>query len=91
MADYYTSIEQTRKDMLSALMYPSIILVVAIAVIIFVLVAVVPSFTTMYEGTGSELPGITIFTMNASSFIQKQLVLYRTSPSSYCRCLLVCL
>ena len=70
MADYYTSIEQTRKDMLSALMYPSIILVVAIAVIIFVLVAVVPSFTTMYEGTGSELPGITIFTMNASSFIQ---------------------
>lgn len=70
MADYYTSIEQTRKDMLSALMYPSIILVVAIAVIIFVLVAVVPSFTTMYEGTGSELPEITIFTMNASSFIQ---------------------
>lgn len=70
MADYYTSIEQTKKDMLSALMYPAIIMVVAVAVIIFVLVAVVPSFTTMYEGTGSELPGITIFTMNASSFIQ---------------------
>lgn len=68
MADYYTTIEQTKKDMVSALVYPAVIAVVAIGVVVFILVAVVPSFVSMYEG--SQLPGITVFTMAASDFIQ---------------------
>lgn len=49
MADYYTSIAETRKQMISAMTYPSVIFVAAIAVIIFILLFVVPQFIEMFE------------------------------------------
>ena len=47
MAEYYTSISQTRKDMKSALTYPAIILVIAVAVTAFMLMYLVPQFASM--------------------------------------------
>ncbi len=68
MSEYYKEIYQTKKQMMSALTYPIIVLVVAFAVIIFCLVWVVPSFVKMYAETESSLPGITVFTMKLSEF-----------------------
>lgn len=71
MSDYYTSIDRTKKQMISALTYPSIIFIVSIAVVIFCLMYVVPSFVKMYAETESSLPAITVLTINASNFITK--------------------
>ncbi len=68
MAEYYTSIDQTKKQMISALTYPLIVLVVSFVVVIFCLIYVVPNFVKMYSETESSLPGITVFTMKLSSF-----------------------
>ena len=68
MSEYYTSIYQTKKQMVSALTYPLVVLVVSIAVVIFCLVYVVPNFVKMYAETEASLPGITVFTMNLSKF-----------------------
>ncbi len=70
MSEYYDSIEKTKKQMLSALIYPIVILVVAIAVVVFCLVYVVPSFVSMYESSDSSLPAITLITLSMSSFLQ---------------------
>lgn len=69
MADYYTSKEETRKAMVSAMTYPIIVLCIAIGVIIFILVSIVPQFVEMYEDNDAEIPAITTFVMNASDFI----------------------
>ena len=69
MADYYTSKEETRKAMISAMTYPVIVLCIAIGVIIFILVSIVPSFVEMYRDNDAEIPAITTFVMNASDFI----------------------
>ena len=69
MADYYTSKEETRKTMVSAMTYPVIVLCIAIGVIIFILVSIVPQFVEMYEDNDAEIPAITTFVMNASDFI----------------------
>ena len=69
MADYYTSKEETRKAMVSAMTYPIIVLCIAIGVIIFILVSIVPSFVEMYEDNDAEIPAITTFVMSASDFI----------------------
>ena len=69
MSDYYTEMEQSRKQMISALMYPSVILVLAIGAIIFIVVAVVPQFVNMFKSNNADLPGITKFIMNASDFL----------------------
>jgi len=70
MSDYYDSIEKTKKQMISALIYPAVILVVSIAVVIFCLLFVVPSFVSMYESSDSALPTITMITLSMSSFLQ---------------------
>ncbi len=68
MAEYYTSIDQTKKQMIAALTYPVVVLIVSFIVVIFCLVYVVPSFVKMYAETESSLPAITVFTMSLSSF-----------------------
>ncbi len=74
MADYFTSMDETRRQMISALIYPLVILVVAIAVTAFILIFVVPSFVGLYADSGSSLPWITVFTMNLSSFLSDHYV-----------------
>lgn len=69
MSDYYTSIEETKKQMISALTYPVIIFIFALIVIAFVLVWVVPNFVSMFEEAGGDIPAITQFTINASNFL----------------------
>lgn len=75
MADYFTETDKTRKQMITAMTYPSIIFVLAIAAIIFIMVWVVPRFVVIYEGIdGAEIPAITVFVMNMSEFLQKYFV-----------------
>ena len=89
MADYYTEIEKTRKQMISAMVYPAVILVLAIAAIIFIVVTVVPQFIEMFRSNNAKLPGITLFIINASNFLTQKwyiiaiiliivLIVYRT-------------
>ena len=68
MSEYYTEIHETKRQMLSAMIYPLVVLVVSFFVVIFCLVYVVPSFVKMYAETESSLPGITVFTMKLSDF-----------------------
>ncbi len=74
MAEYYTSIDQTRKQMISAMTYPSIIFVMAIGVVIFILVFVIPKFIEMFENQNAPLPWITVFVINASNFIKNNYI-----------------
>lgn len=70
MAEYYTSMNKTRKQMISALTYPTVILILAICVLIFMLIYIVPSFVNMFESQDATLPWITLFVMSASDFIR---------------------
>ncbi|MBR2710736.1 type II secretion system F family protein [Candidatus Saccharibacteria bacterium] len=51
-----------------ALVYPAIILVVVIAVLIFMMVAVVPQVENLYNDMGKELPGLTKFLVDMTHF-----------------------
>lgn len=71
MSEYYTSIEQTKRQMITALVYPSVVFLVSIIVVIFCLVYVVPSFVKMYAEVDAGLPAITVFTIHASEMVSK--------------------
>ena len=49
-------VEEVRKKFVSALVYPSILVTVAIIAIVFLLVYVVPTFSQVYADAGSQLP-----------------------------------
>lgn len=70
MADYYEDVLQTRKAMKSAMTYPAIVLVLAVAVLAFMLIALVPQFISLYESNGATLPSITLAVIAASNFMQ---------------------
>lgn len=74
MADYYTSIDKTRKELKSAMTYPTIVLIMAVAVIVFVLRYIVPSYVEMFSGWSSNLPKITVMTIKFSNFLQNYLL-----------------
>lgn len=74
MADYYTEMDKTRKDLKSAMTYPTIVFVMAIAVIVFVLRYIVPQYVEMFSSWSNDLPKITVMTINFSNFLQANLV-----------------
>ena len=70
MAEYYTSMDQTRKQMKSAMTYPIVVLSIAFGVLIFMLTYLVPQFSSMFEENGAELPALTLAIMGISNFIK---------------------
>ncbi len=74
MADYYTAMEETRKQMISAMTYPVIVLLLAIAVLIFMLTYLVPQFVQMFESQDATLPAITLLIIGASNFLKENYV-----------------
>jgi len=74
MANYYTEVENTRKAMVSALMYPSIISVFSVGVITFILLYVMPKFESVYSESGAKLNSFTQFLLDASAFLKINIV-----------------
>lgn len=70
MSDYYTSMEETRKQMKSAMTYPVVVLTIAFGVLIFMLTFLVPQFTAMFEENGAELPKLTQTIVAVSHFLK---------------------
>lgn len=72
MAEYYTAMDQTRKQMKSAMTYPVVVLTIAFGVLIFMLTYLVPQFTAMFEDNGAELPMLTQIIVGTSHFIAEK-------------------
>ncbi|WP_059171290.1 type II secretion system F family protein [Bacillus sp. FJAT-27445] len=70
LADHFEKQHMTRQKIVSALTYPAVIGILAIGVVIFLLTTIVPTFVTMFDDLGGELPAITRFVMGASEFVQ---------------------
>ena len=62
--------EKVKKKIKGALMYPAVMFSVAITVMVFMLIKVVPVFAKMYEGMGVALPTPTAVIMTASNFMR---------------------
>ena len=75
MANYYNEIESTRKQMISALTYPTAVMIFSIGVITFILLYVVPQFQGIYESAGVKLTGLTLFVLAASQFLKKNIMI----------------
>ncbi|MBM4762446.1 type II secretion system F family protein [Bacillus sp. B15-48] len=70
LAIHYEKQHHTLEKVKSAMAYPIVVGVIAIAVVIFLLVSIVPTFVEMFSDLGADLPTITKFVMNTSVFMQ---------------------
>lgn len=75
LATYLENTARLRKKVKSAMMYPTIVTVVAIIITTFLLVKVIPVFGEIYEGFGAKLPAPTQFMINLSKFVTNYFIL----------------
>ncbi|MEK7707054.1 MAG: type II secretion system F family protein, partial [Verrucomicrobiota bacterium] len=75
LATYLENTARLRKKVKSAMMYPTVVTIVAILITIFLLVKVVPVFGEVYAGFGAKLPGPTQFLINFSDIVKKYIIL----------------
>lgn len=76
LAVYLENAARLRKKVKSAMMYPTVVSVVAILITTFLLVKVVPVFGEIYSGFGSKLPGPTLFLVNLSNIVRQYILLF---------------
>jgi type IV pilus assembly protein PilC len=75
LAVYLENAARLRKKVKSAMMYPTVVTVVAICITTFLLVKVVPVFGEIFTSFGANLPAPTQFLINLSNFVKKFILL----------------
>src|SRR5690349_476824 len=74
LATYLENAARLRQKVKSAMMYPTVVTVVAILITIFLLVKVVPVFGEIFASFGAALPAPTQYLINISNIVKKYLV-----------------
>src|SRR5205814_6294648 len=69
LATYLENAARLRKKVKSAMMYPTVVTVVAIVITIFLLVKVVPVFGEIFASFGAALPAPTQYLVNISTIV----------------------
>lgn len=75
MARYYTEVDETKKQMKSAMTYPLVISIFAVVVVVFILIYIIPEFVGIYAKNDIEISGITAFVINAANFLTNNIVM----------------
>src|SRR5689334_25184647 len=75
LAVYLENAARLRKKVKSAMMYPTVVTVVAILITIFLLIKVVPVFGEIFSSFGAKLPTPTQYLINLSEFVKHYIIL----------------
>ncbi len=70
LADYTESSQHTKQKLLSAMIYPIVLVVVSIAIVSALMAFMVPQLETVYARGNTELPWQTQFVVSMSDFIR---------------------
>ena len=73
--EYAKIIATLKRKIVSALVYPAILITLALVLVSIIVVLVVPAFADFYSGFGAELPLATRVIMTVSAFVREQFIL----------------
>ncbi|MFQ5532612.1 MAG: type II secretion system F family protein, partial [Candidatus Methylomirabilales bacterium] len=75
LAAYIEKAMILKRKIKSAMFYPSTIVTVAIVVVVFLLIYVIPTFKQLFAGFGATLPLPTLIVLEASRLLQKYILI----------------
>jgi type IV pilus assembly protein PilC len=72
LAEFQEKAQKIKNKVVSAMFYPAIVLVIAIAIMAFLLVFIVPKFQAIFDDMlgGKPLPALTTFVISASNLVK---------------------
>ena len=71
LATYIEKADALKRKIQSAMVYPAVVLTVALGATVFMLIFIIPTFAKMFTDFGGELPLPTKIVLGMSSFLQK--------------------
>ncbi|HXG30368.1 MAG TPA: type II secretion system F family protein [Thermodesulfobacteriota bacterium] len=74
LAVYLEKIESIKRKIKGAMIYPAIVISVAIIVLSIVLIFVVPTFAEMFKDMGTTLPALTQVVVDISTFLKNNII-----------------
>ena len=85
LSEYLEKAEGVARKVKSAMMYPIVVMSVAVMVVIFLMVKVVPTFRDVFASFGAKLPWPTQFVIDTSEFLssKKALLLFVLAAGIY--------
>ncbi|MGA1055789.1 MAG: type II secretion system F family protein, partial [Pseudohongiellaceae bacterium] len=70
LAEFLDTSARTRQAVISAMIYPTVLLITGVISVFLLLVFVVPQFALMFEDAGTEIPASAAFLLGLSDFLQ---------------------
>lgn len=70
LADYLETSARTREAIVSAMIYPIVLLITGVISVVLLLVFVIPQFAAMFEDAGTDIPASAAFLLSLSDGIQ---------------------
>ncbi|OGR83706.1 MAG: hypothetical protein A2901_07225 [Elusimicrobia bacterium RIFCSPLOWO2_01_FULL_54_10] len=80
LSGYLEATEELKAKVKSAMMYPIVVLTIAIAITWFLLIFIIPKFKEMFSSFGKELPAPTQMLLSLSEFLQVYWYIYIPAP-----------
>ncbi|HPW60214.1 MAG TPA: type II secretion system F family protein [Candidatus Rifleibacterium sp.] len=69
LSDYFTSSLAIRRKVMAAMIYPTILLTVSSLAVVYMVIAVVPEFASLFRSLDAPLPLMTSLLLSASEFL----------------------
>lgn len=70
LAVFLEKAEALKRKVKGAMIYPAVVVTIALSVVAVLLLFVIPVFKEMFEGAGEKLPAPTLFVLKLSDFLQ---------------------
>jgi type IV pilus assembly protein PilC len=74
LKNYYSKNIKLKRQFISALIYPSVVILTAILAVSFMLKVIVPMFANIYKRSNIELPELTKIIIRSSNMVSKSLI-----------------
>ena len=74
LADFSEKAQKIKNKVISAMVYPAVVIFVAMAILIFLMTVIVPKFQEIFRDLleGKELPGLTLFVLQISNLVKNR-------------------
>jgi type IV pilus assembly protein PilC len=71
LADFKERAESLKRKVKSAMIYPVVVVTVAVGILTFIMIKIVPSFQSIFEDFDLELPVLTVYLINVAEWCQE--------------------
>jgi len=69
LADFMEKAERLKRKIIGAMIYPAVVITVAVGIVSAIMVFVIPKFKDIFEDFDIELPGLTLFLIDAANWM----------------------